>query len=294
MAPRSAVRHRRAGGRESRSTIVAVTPDVAATGCSTNTKLAAPPWSRALSISTLIDVQPASRPFDVLVVDDEPMVREVIAGYLERDGHRVHEVADGDEAMAWLDGHQPDLVVLDLMLPGTDGLSILRHVRATSAVPVILLTARTEEIDRVLGLELGADDYVVKPFSPRELAVRVRNMLRRSSLVGAPSGSSSSPATVLDFGDLRIDPEAREVSVAGTVISLTRKEFDLLVLLARSPRQVFSRRQLLELVWESSADFQDPATVTVHVGRLRQKIEARPEEPRWIVTAWGIGYRFEP
>jgi DNA-binding response OmpR family regulator len=247
-----------------------------------------------LTVSTLVGVQPATRPFDVLVVDDEPMVREVITGYLERDGHRVHEVADGDQAMAWLDGHHPDLVVLDLMLPGTDGLSILRHVRSTTDVPVILLTARTEEIDRVLGLELGADDYVVKPFSPRELAVRVRNLLRRASLVGGAPGPSPSPVMALEFGELHIDSEAREVSVAGTTVTLTRKEFDLLLVLARSPRQVFSRRQLLELVWDSSADFQDPATVTVHVGRLRQKIEARPEEPRWIVTAWGIGYRFEP
>ena len=225
----------------------------------------------------------------MLVVDDEPMVREVVARYLERDGLRVHEIGDGDEALRWLATHDPDLVVLDLMLPGSDGLAILRRVRATGEVPVILLTARTEELDRVLGLELGADDYVVKPFSPRELAVRVRNMLRRAS----PSASGRDGVT-MDFGSLRIDPAAREVVVHGRMVPLTPKEFDLLALLARSPRQVFSRRQLLEQVWESAPEWQDPATVTVHVGRLRQKLEADPEHPRWIVTAWGVGYRFEP
>ena len=224
----------------------------------------------------------------VLVVDDEPMVREVVARYLERDGLRVHEVGDGDEAMRWLAGNSPSLVVLDVMLPGTDGLQILRAVRDSGDVPVILLTARAEELDRVLGLELGADDYVVKPFSPRELAVRVRNLLRRAA-----------PATprmheLLTFGSLTIDPGAREVSVNDCVIPLTPKEFDVLLTLARSPRQVFSRRQLLELVWESSPDYQDPATVTVHIGRLRQKLEPDPEHPRWILTAWGVGYRFEP
>jgi DNA-binding response OmpR family regulator len=224
----------------------------------------------------------------VLVVDDEPMVREVVARYLERDGLQVHEVGDGDEAMRWLAGNSPSLVVLDVMLPGTDGLQILRAVRESGDVPVILLTARAEELDRVLGLELGADDYVVKPFSPRELAVRVRNLLRRT----APPHNHVHE--LLTFGTLRIDPGAREVSVEDAVISLTPKEFDVLLTLARSPRQVFSRRQLLELVWESSPDYQDPATVTVHIGRLRQKLEQDPERPRWILTSWGVGYRFEP
>jgi DNA-binding response OmpR family regulator len=223
-----------------------------------------------------------------LVVDDEPLVREVVARYLERDGFRVHEVGDGDEALRWLAGNRPSLVVLDVMLPGTDGLQILRTVRESGDVPVILLTALAEEVDRVVGLELGADDYVVKPFSPRELAVRVRNLLRRA----APSPPRS--GEILDLGRLTIDPGAREVSVDGCQAQLTPKEFDLLLTLARSPRQVFSRRQLLELVWSSSPDYQDPATVTVHVGRLRQKLEPDPERPRWIVTAWGVGYRFEP
>jgi DNA-binding response OmpR family regulator len=227
----------------------------------------------------------------VLVVDDEPMVREVVARYLERDGAAVEQLDTGDAALRWLAGNRPDLVVLDVMLPGTDGLSVLREVRARDDVPVILLTARTDEVDRVVGLELGADDYVVKPFSPRELAVRVRNLLRRTAS-STPTGPASSPA--MQFGPLRIDLGAREVSVDGATVALTPKEFDLLATLARSPRQVFTRAQLLESVWDSAPDYQDPATVTVHVGRLRQKVERDPERPRWIVTAWGVGYRFEP
>jgi DNA-binding response OmpR family regulator len=220
------------------------------------------------------------------VVDDEPLVREVVGRYLERDGVRVHEVGDGRAALDWLALNDVDLVVLDVMLPEIDGLAVLGHLRRTSDVPVILLTARTDEVDRVVGLELGADDYVVKPFSPRELAVRVRNVLRR--VRPSPDGPK------LDFGALVVDPLTREVSVDGVVVPCTPKEFDLLVTLAASPRQVFSRRQLLDLVWASSPDYQDPATVTVHVRRLRQKIEAEPERPRWIATVWGVGYRFEP
>ena len=162
---------------------------------------------------------------------------------------------------------------------------------------MILLTARTEEIDRVVGLELGADDYVVKPFSPRELAVRVRNMLRRaaaSSTLAAPGTGQQLQFGDHDAGTLDIDTAAREATVDGRVVALTPKEFDLLAVLAGSPRQVFSRRQLLERVWDSAPEFQDPATVTVHIGRLRQKCERDPEHPRWIVTAWGVGYRFEP
>jgi DNA-binding response OmpR family regulator len=225
----------------------------------------------------------------VLVVDDEPMVREVVARYLELDGVKVHEAADGAAALEWLATHRPDLVVLDIMLPGVDGLSIMRQLRAAGDVPVILLTARAEEVDRVLGLELGADDYVVKPFSPRELAARVRSVLRRANAKAAtPDGA------VLDFGRLRIEPLTREVTVDGRLVELTPKEFDLLHALACSPRQVFSRRQLLAQVWDSAPEYQDAATVTVHVGRLRQKIEANPDEPRWITTSWGVGYRFEP
>jgi DNA-binding response OmpR family regulator len=223
----------------------------------------------------------------VLVVDDEPMVREVVARYLERDGHRVHEAPDGEAALGWLATNDPALVVLDVMLPGVDGLTILRTLRDRGDVPVMLLTARTEEIDRVVGLELGADDYIVKPFSPRELTVRVRNLLRRSA---APVPHTRT----LHFDDLTIDPATREVVSRGQRVELTPKEFSLLHHLASSPRQVFSRQQLLDAVWSSSPEYQDPATVTVHVGRLRQKIEAEPERPQRISTVWGVGYRFEP
>ncbi len=220
----------------------------------------------------------------VLVVDDEPTVRDVVARYLERDGYVVKEVGDGDEVAAAIESFRPDLVVLDVMLPGRSGLDVLRELG--DRVPVILLTARTDETDRVLGLELGADDYVVKPFSPRELVARVRSVLRRS---GAPTGNA-----VLTFDDLTIDLAAREVRVGGDVIALTAKEFDVLAHLASHPRQVFSRAQLLVAVWDSSPDYQDPATVTVHVRRVRNKIERDPEQPRWIATVWGVGYRFEP
>ena len=220
----------------------------------------------------------------VLVVDDEPTVRDVVARYLERDGYVVREVGDGAEVAAAIESFRPDLVVLDVMLPGTSGLDVLRELG--NRVPVILLTARTDETDRVLGLELGADDYVVKPFSPRELVARVRSVLRRS---GAPTGTA-----VLTFDELSIDLAAREVRVGGEVVALTAKEFDMLAHLASHPRQVFSRAQLLVAVWDSSADYQDPATVTVHVRRVRNKIERDPEQPRWIATVWGVGYRFEP
>jgi DNA-binding response OmpR family regulator len=234
---------------------------------------------------TVVESVPAGT---VLVVDDEPMVREVVARYLRLDGFRVHEAADGLAALDWLIAHRPDLVVLDIMLPGADGLTILRRLREKDDVPVILLTARAEEVDRVVGLELGADDYVVKPFSARELVARVRSVLRRSTARPTPDD-----ARVLDFIGLRIDPLTREVTVDGRRVELTPKEFDLLGVLARSPRQVFSRRQLLAQVWDSAPEYQDAATVTVHVGRLRQKLERDPENPRWITTSWGVGYRFE-
>ncbi len=223
----------------------------------------------------------------ILVVDDEPMVREVVVAYLEREGFDVVEASTGTAALDSVAERRPDLIVLDIMLPEIDGFSVLTELRRSGDVPVILLTARTEEPDRVLGLELGADDYVVKPFSPRELVARVRSVLRRSG--GAPVA-----AEILDFGDLRIDEQTREVYVAGKLVEMTPKEFDLIAFLAKSPRQVFSRGQLLEQVWDSSPDWQDPSTVTVHVRRLRRKIESDPEAPRWITTVWGVGYRFEP
>jgi DNA-binding response OmpR family regulator len=188
------------------------------------------------------------------------------------------------------DEDPPDLVILDLMLPLVDGLSVLAHVRDAARgqeidVPVIVLTARGKEPDRVLGFDLGADDYVVKPFSPRELAGRVRSVLRRSS------PPSTAPIV---HGDLVIDGTAREVTVRGELVSLTAKEFDLLAFLASAPRQVFGRGDLLEQVWDSSPDYQDPSTVTVHVRRLRHKIEADPDNPHHLATVWGVGYRFDP
>jgi DNA-binding response OmpR family regulator len=174
------------------------------------------------------------------------------------------------------------------MLPEIDGYSILAELRKRDDIPVILLTARTEETDRVLGLELGADDYVVKPFSPRELAARVRTVLRRVGRSGPPTPSES-----LVFDGLEIDGRSREVRVDGELVELTAKEFDLLAYLASAPRQVFSRGQLLEQVWDSSTDWQDASTVTVHIRRIRRKIERDPNEPRWITTVWGVGYRFE-
>jgi DNA-binding response OmpR family regulator len=220
----------------------------------------------------------------VLVVDDEPMVRDVVARYLVEAGFTVETLGDGDAAIRHLRQQTPDLVVLDIMLPGRSGIEVLRETRRLSDVPVILLTARADEADRIGGLETGADDYVVKPFSPKELVARVRSVLRRA----APGGD------LLSHGELTIDPVAREVHVSGDPIALTRREFDLLHHLAARPRQVFSRADLLRAVWDSSPDFQDPSTVTVHVRRLRQKLEHDPEEPRWIITAWGVGYRFEP
>lgn len=227
---------------------------------------------------------PAER---ILVVDDEPMVREVVVAYLEREGFRVFEASTGTGALQQIARQRPDLVVLDVMLPEIDGFGVLSELRKSDDIPVILLTARTEEPDRVLGLELGADDYVVKPFSPRELAARVRSVLRRST-------TPTAPPEVLRFDGLVIDEQAREVAVNDEAIEMTPKEFDLLAFFARSPRQVFSRGQLLEQVWDSSADWQDPSTVTVHVRRLRRKIESNPDDPRWITTVWGVGYRFEP
>jgi DNA-binding response OmpR family regulator len=224
----------------------------------------------------------------VLVVDDEPTVREVVAGYLRRDGHIVSEAADGPTALALLASEPPDLVVLDMMLPGVNGLDILRSIRQTGDMPVIMLTARAEESDRVAGLELGADDYVVKPFSPRELAARVNGVLRRA----APK--TSPVADLLEFEGLAIDSRSREVRRDGELVELTPKEFDVLAHLAASPRRVFSRADLLRDVWQSSPDWQDSATVTVHVRRIRNKIETDPENPRWITTIWGVGYRFEP
>ena len=224
----------------------------------------------------------------ILVVDDEPMVREVLTRYLEREGFVVDTAEDGEIALAAVQRMPPDLVLLDLMLPRIDGLEIFRQIRAGSQAAVIMLTPRGEETDRVVGLEVGADDYVTKPFSPREVVARVRTVLRRASAGNGPSV----PAT-LSFGDLEIDGHRREVRKRGEPLQLTRKEFDLLHLLARHPGVVFTRSQLLEEVWDFAWE-GDSSTVTVHVPRLREKIEDDPSTPVHVITVGGVGYRFEP
>ena len=221
----------------------------------------------------------------VLVVDDEPIVREVVATYLRREGYRTLEAADGTAAQALLSRQMPALVVLDLMLPGIGGLELCRWIRARSEVPVIMLTARGDEADRIVGLDVGADDYVTKPFSPRELVARVRTVLRRAP--GAPA------ARRVEAGELAIDAGSREVTRAGRPVRLTAKEFDLLWFLASNPRLVFSRDQLMDRVWGYEAAF-DTGTVTVHVRRLREKVEAEPSRPQHVQTVWGVGYRFVP
>ena len=224
----------------------------------------------------------------ILVVDDEPTIVEVARLYLEREGYRVLEAQDGPGALAAIERHRPDLVVLDLMLPGLGGLDITRRLRAQGDLPIIMLTARGAETDRVLGLELGADDYIVKPFSPHELVARVKAVLRRST--GA--GSVAAGERPLEIGHLVIDPVTRTVERDGQLLALTVKEFDLLWFLARHPRQVFNRTQLLDQVWGYEY-YGDASTVTVHVRRLREKIEADPAQPQHILTVWGVGYKFE-
>jgi DNA-binding response OmpR family regulator len=221
----------------------------------------------------------------VLVVDDEPTIRDVVVQYLRRDGYGTLEAGDGDAARALLERERPNLVVLDLMLPGTDGLSLCRWIRDRSELPVIMLTARGEEADRIVGLELGADDYVTKPFSPRELVARVRTVLRRGA------AASDGPHERVCFGDLELDAAAREVRKGGRALKLTAREFDLLLFFARHPRRVFSRDQLMSRVWGYEAAL-DSGTVTVHVRRLREKIEDEPAQPRHLETIWGVGYRF--
>ncbi len=222
----------------------------------------------------------------VLVVDDDESVRVLLTRYLEMEGFEVDQVSDGGEALAAITSSNPDLVLLDLMLPAQDGLDILTRLRRDSDVPVILLTARGSEADRILGLKLGADDYVVKPFSPGELTARINSVLRRSR--------SSAPQSVLQFDGLSLDLATREVTVGDLMVTTTAREFDLLAFLAASPRQVFSRQQLLENVWDSSGEWQDPDTVTEHIRRIRRRIEADPDHPRWIKTVRGVGYRFDP
>ena len=222
----------------------------------------------------------------VLVVDDEPIVREVVVRYLEREGHTTLEAGDGIAARAAIEKSPPDLVLLDVMLPGADGLDLCRWIRSSSELPVIMLTARGEEADRIVGLELGADDYVTKPFSPRELAARVRTVLRRS-------GPRAPAEERLSFGDVELEQATREARQAGGEVRLTAKEFDLLWFLASHPRRVFSRDQLMASVWGYTAAL-DTGTVTVHIRRLRKKLERDPSQPQHLQTVWGVGYRLVP
>jgi DNA-binding response OmpR family regulator len=225
----------------------------------------------------------------ILVVDDEDTIREVIRRYLERDGFAVREAADGYAALEAIQDGPPDLIVLDLMLPGVDGLSITQQIRERHRIPIIMLTAKGETSDRIRGLDLGADDYMSKPFSPQELVSRVKAVLRRSSEAAPLPGL---PGQVLEFDGLRLDEASRTVTLDGRDIPLTTKEFDLLWFFARHPHQVFTRTQLLDHVWGYEF-YGDPSTVTVHIRRLREKIERDPSQPRYVLTVWGIGYKFE-
>jgi len=224
----------------------------------------------------------------ILVVDDEPSILEVMSLYLTRDGFNVVTAEDGEEALTLARTKNPDLILLDVMLPFRSGLEITETLRGERSVPIILLTARTDEVDRINGLELGADDYVVKPFSPREVVARVRAVLRRSG----PTERSADQSSRLEIGEFIIDPGERHVSVRGRTIDLTATEFELLHFMALRPRQVFSRSQLLDNVW--GADFvADESTVTVHIRRLREKVEEDPSHPQYVQTVWGVGYRFD-
>jgi DNA-binding response OmpR family regulator len=226
----------------------------------------------------------------VLVVEDDPTVREVVVRYLEREGLVVEAVADGETALTSAAASWPDLVVLDLMLPRVDGFEVCRQLRDRAPVPVIMLTARGDEDDRVIGLELGADDYVAKPFSPRELTARVKAVLRRAS--GAVSSSAGVAPATIEAGAVRLDLTAREAFREGDRLTLTAREFDLLAFLALRPRRAFRREELLEHVWGFT--YGDTATVTVHVRRIREKVEADASNPHHLVTVWGVGYRWDP
>ena len=225
----------------------------------------------------------------VLVVDDSVEARQMTRRALESDGFAVEEAEDGASALELLRDRPPDLVLLDLAMPGMSGLEVLTQIRRLGTLPVMVLSGRGEESERVLALEVGADDYVVKPFLVRELPARIRSILRRS---GSPAAAA--PPAQLDFGSLVIRLPEREVLLDGALLETTPREFDLIAKLASIPRRVFPREELLRDVWGSAPDWQDPATVTEHVRRLRRKIETDAEHPRWIQTVRGVGYRFEP
>jgi two-component system response regulator ResD len=224
----------------------------------------------------------------ILVVDDEVKIRELVKAYLQKEGFAVDEAGNGHEALEKYNSNSYDTVIMDLMMPGMDGLELCRQLRKTSDVPVIMLTAKGDEIDRILGLELGADDYMVKPFSPRELVARVKAVLRRAR----KGDFTGKVVPVIEAGDLRINEETREVTVGGEPLGLTPKEYELLLCLARRPGRVFSREQLLEQVWGYDF-FGEARTVDTHITRLREKIARVRGERQYIATVWGIGYKFE-
>ena len=243
----------------------------------------APPAPRT---ATLDRMEAGTARGSVLVVDDEPTITEVVSRYLQRAGYDTRIAGDGPSALELAGAERPDLVVLDLMLPGMDGLEVMRRLREHERMSVILLTARGEATDRVIGLRLGADDYVVKPFSPAELVARVDAVLRRVD-------NSPELEEPVSFDDLEIDPVGHRVTVRGEEVALTVREYELLLHFVRHPGQVFSRDQLMDAVWQYSF-YTDTSTVTVHVRRLRAKIEEDPSSPRWLQTVWGVGYRFQP
>jgi DNA-binding response OmpR family regulator len=224
----------------------------------------------------------------ILIVEDEPSIAEVVGLYLRRASYEVAFARDGLEAQQEIESNPPDLIILDLMLPIIDGFEITRWLRDQSDTPIIMLTARRDEVDRIAGLEMGADDYIIKPFSPQELVSRVRAVLRRTK----PQADESTEQPI-SFPSMVIDPRTRLVTVGDEEIALTAKEFDTLWLLAKHPRQVFTRNHVLERVWGIS-DYIDPSTVTVHIRRLREKIEPDPSAPLHLLTVWGVGYKFEP
>ncbi len=224
----------------------------------------------------------------ILIVDDDPTIRDVLELYLRREGFAALTAADGASALREVRSHKPDLVVLDLMLPGMDGWEVCRCLRAESAVPILMLSARGEEYERILGLGLGADDYVTKPFSPGEVMARIQAIFRRIELARAPARAVQASICA---GELAIDPATRQVTRAGQAVALTAKEFDLLYYLAAHPGQVFSREQLLDQVWGYTYA-GETSTVTVHIRHLREKIEPDPDHPHFIETVWGVGYRF--
>ncbi|HVA09737.1 MAG TPA: response regulator transcription factor [Acidimicrobiales bacterium] len=226
----------------------------------------------------------------VLIVEDDPDMRELLKRLLEKDGYETDVAGNTTAALTAVASFHPDIVLLDVVLGGEDGRAILPKLRELSDVPVVFVTARGLEMDRINGLRMGADDYIVKPFSSGELSARIESVLRRVHHSADPAPANQG----MVFGDLKVDTLAREVERAGELVDLTTKEFDLLVFLASSPRQVFTRQQLLQQVWMSSSEWQDEATVTEHIRRVRRKIEEDPDHPRWITTVRGVGYRFEP